>query len=184
MVVPVSCEIPDFFQKRELFFTVHFYETRSYSVFAAAHELRTGGVAPDRETGRLIFKYPKRRAWLPFLSSEIWTLLFICSLFNDSGATSVHPKGELYLMVSKVEQEELRTTCSVSLPSLKLPLHDTYCLPCTEVAGLRADPFLIMKLQQPKICRTVSSCTLRVNGSQHSSSPRAFLQTDISLTVL
>lgn len=36
----------------------------------------------------------------------------------------MHPKGEHYLMVSKVEQEELRSTCSVSLPSGKLPLNE------------------------------------------------------------
>lgn len=35
----------------------------------------------------------------------------------------MHPKGKLYLMVSKVEQEELKSTCSVSLPSVKLPLY-------------------------------------------------------------
>lgn len=35
----------------------------------------------------------------------------------------MHAKGEIYLMVSKVKQEELKSTCSVSLPSVKLPLH-------------------------------------------------------------
>lgn len=45
-------------------------------------------------------------------------------LFNDSGAAFVYPKGEFHLMVSKVEQEELKTTSSVSMPSVKLPLHE------------------------------------------------------------